>query len=185
MSDSIFENGVSSTDASVREHRCGSERTQQSPAEPHLCKGRRPVPSFRASPSLPGTRLPRMGHRGYGIHQNHGMGLRPSGSGHAFPPVIEAAAAERYDDGSNTTRPSPLEVECAESLLEVIPGAEMVKSTEDGSAGDHGCNPPRASLQDGTLLRSAPTIRSTPMMTGRSARRRCPPAFLKRQKTSH
>jgi hypothetical protein len=44
---------------------------------------------------------------------------------------LAAMAAPKL--GSNFTRPSPLEVECAEKLLEVVPGAEMAKFTKDGS----------------------------------------------------
>jgi len=62
----------------------------------------------------------------------YGMGLRAIGLGHAFPAVV-AAAVQQMQRGANFTRPSPLEVECAESLLEVVPGAEMVKFTKDGS----------------------------------------------------
>jgi glutamate-1-semialdehyde 2,1-aminomutase len=62
----------------------------------------------------------------------YGMGLRAVGLGHAFPAVI-AAAADELTRGANFTRPSPLEVECAESLLEAVPGADMVKFTKDGS----------------------------------------------------
>jgi glutamate-1-semialdehyde 2,1-aminomutase len=36
-------------------------------------------------------------------------------------------------NGTNFTRPSPLEVECAEELLGIIDGADMVKFTKDGS----------------------------------------------------
>jgi hypothetical protein len=62
----------------------------------------------------------------------YGMGLRAVALGHAFPAVV-AAAASQIRRGANFTRPSPLEVECAENLLEVVPGAEMVKFTKDGS----------------------------------------------------
>ena len=62
----------------------------------------------------------------------YGMGLRAVALGHAFPAVV-AAAASQIRGGANFTRPSPLEVECAENLLEVVPGAEMVKFTKDGS----------------------------------------------------
>ncbi len=41
------------------------------------------------------------------------MGLRAVTLGHAYPEVIEAAA-EAMKHGTNFTRPSPLEVECAE-----------------------------------------------------------------------
>jgi len=62
----------------------------------------------------------------------YGMGLRSVTLGHAFPAVVEAAVKQIWQ-GANFTRPSPLEVECAEGLLEVSPGAEMVKFTKDGS----------------------------------------------------
>src|SRR5258708_2333086 len=62
----------------------------------------------------------------------YGMGLRAIALGHAFPTVV-AAAVRQIQRGANFTRPSPLEVECAENLLEVVPGAEMAKFTKDGS----------------------------------------------------
>ncbi|MEY6432067.1 glutamate-1-semialdehyde 2,1-aminomutase [Thioalkalicoccus limnaeus] len=62
----------------------------------------------------------------------YGMGLRAVTLGHAFPPILEAAIRE-LAKGSNFTRPSPVEVECAECLLEMVPGAEMVKFCKDGS----------------------------------------------------
>lgn len=61
-----------------------------------------------------------------------GMGNRAVGLGHAFPRVIEAAAGA-LASGCNFTRPAPVEVECAEVFLEMIPGAEMVKFCKDGS----------------------------------------------------
>lgn len=62
----------------------------------------------------------------------YGMGLRAVTLGHAFPRVIEAAAAQlRF--GSNFVRPAPIEVECAERFLELIPTAEMVKFGKHGS----------------------------------------------------
>jgi glutamate-1-semialdehyde 2,1-aminomutase len=62
----------------------------------------------------------------------YGMGLRAVTLGHAFAPVIEAAAAQ-LPLGGNFTRPAPIEVECAEELLGLLPGAEMVKFCKDGS----------------------------------------------------
>ena len=61
-----------------------------------------------------------------------GMGLRTSILGHAYPRVIEAVAAE-LPNGCNFTRPSPLEVELAERLIDLIPSAEMVKFAKNGS----------------------------------------------------
>ena len=62
----------------------------------------------------------------------YNMGLRAVTLGHAYPEVIEAAA-EAMKHGTNFTRPSPLEVECAEELLGIIEDADMVKFTKDGS----------------------------------------------------
>jgi glutamate-1-semialdehyde 2,1-aminomutase len=61
----------------------------------------------------------------------YGMGLRSVTLGHAYPPVVEAAAAAMRL-GTNFTRPSPLEVECAEALLRCVP-ADMVKFAKNGS----------------------------------------------------
>jgi glutamate-1-semialdehyde 2,1-aminomutase len=62
----------------------------------------------------------------------YGMGLRAVSLGHAYPSVVEAAHRAMLN-GGNFTRPSPLEVECAEALLGMIPGAEMVKFAKNGS----------------------------------------------------
>lgn len=62
----------------------------------------------------------------------YGMGLRAVTLGHAYPAVVQAV----YDAmrlGTNFTRPSTLELECAEALLEVIPAGEMVKFAKNGS----------------------------------------------------
>ncbi len=63
----------------------------------------------------------------------YGMGLRAVSLGHAYPAVVRAAS-KHIELGSNFTRPSPLEVECAEQLLSLVPGAEMAKFTKDGSS---------------------------------------------------
>ncbi|HUG67157.1 MAG TPA: glutamate-1-semialdehyde 2,1-aminomutase [Pirellulaceae bacterium] len=62
----------------------------------------------------------------------YGMGNRCVGLGHAFPQVV-AAAQRELRSGVNFTRPTPIEVECAESLLGLIDGAEMAKFCKDGS----------------------------------------------------
>ena len=62
----------------------------------------------------------------------YGMGLRAVTLGHAFPPVVEAVAAQ-LPLGTNFTRPAPIEVECAETLLEMLPGVDMAKFCKDGS----------------------------------------------------
>jgi glutamate-1-semialdehyde 2,1-aminomutase len=62
----------------------------------------------------------------------YGMGNRTVGLGHAYPEVLEAVQRELLR-GSNFTRPSPIEVACAEQFLSLIDGAEMVKFCKDGS----------------------------------------------------
>jgi glutamate-1-semialdehyde 2,1-aminomutase len=62
----------------------------------------------------------------------YGMGLRSVTLGHAHPAVVEAAAAAMRL-GANFTRPSPIEVECAERLVGLIPGADMAKFCKNGS----------------------------------------------------
>jgi len=62
----------------------------------------------------------------------YGMGCRAIGLGHAFEPVVQAVK-EELARGCNFTRPSPIEVQCAESLLGMIEGAEMAKFSKDGS----------------------------------------------------
>jgi glutamate-1-semialdehyde 2,1-aminomutase len=62
----------------------------------------------------------------------YGMGNRAVGLGHAYPRVVEAAR-EEMANGCNFTRPSPVEVECAEAFLGLIGTAEMVKFCKNGS----------------------------------------------------
>lgn len=62
----------------------------------------------------------------------YGMGLRTVTLGHAFEPVVRAAS-RHLQTGGNFNRPAPIEVECAEKLLELMPGAEMVKFAKNGS----------------------------------------------------
>lgn len=62
----------------------------------------------------------------------YGMGNRAVGLGHAYPSVVQAAR-DALEYGCNFTRPSPMEVCCAEKLLQFVPAAEMVKFCKDGS----------------------------------------------------
>lgn len=62
----------------------------------------------------------------------YGMGLRAVTLGHAFAPVVEAATRQ-MQFGANFVRPAPIEVECAERFLELIPTADMVKFGKHGS----------------------------------------------------
>lgn len=61
----------------------------------------------------------------------YGSGNRAITLGHAFPAVVEAVREEVLK-GCNFTRPSIIEVECAERFLGLI-NAEMVKFCKDGS----------------------------------------------------
>ncbi|MEM7068648.1 MAG: glutamate-1-semialdehyde 2,1-aminomutase [Pseudomonadota bacterium] len=62
----------------------------------------------------------------------YGMGCRAVTLGHAYPRVIDAVRRE-LENGCNFGRPSPIEFECAEKLLEMIPSGEMCKFAKDGS----------------------------------------------------
>ncbi len=62
----------------------------------------------------------------------YGMGLRAVTLGHAFMPVVEVAQRQMLL-GANFTRPSAIETECAEALLQIIQDAEMVKFAKNGS----------------------------------------------------
>lgn len=79
--------------------------------------------------------------RGHGSHVwdvdgnefiEYGMGNRCIGLGHAFGQVVEAAQKEMLR-GANFGRPAAIEVACAEQFLQMIPGADMVKFTKNGS----------------------------------------------------
>ena len=61
----------------------------------------------------------------------YGMGLRSVTLGHAFAPVIEAAA-QRLPLGANLGRPTVIELEAAEALLHMV-GGDMVKFAKNGS----------------------------------------------------
>lgn len=62
----------------------------------------------------------------------YGSGLRSVGLGHAHPRVLEAVRAE-LERGSNFVRPSAIELTAAETFLETVPTAEMVKFAKNGS----------------------------------------------------
>jgi glutamate-1-semialdehyde 2,1-aminomutase len=62
----------------------------------------------------------------------YGMGLRAVTLGHAYEPAYQAAEMQ-LKWGCNFNRPAPIEVECAEKFLELIPTADMVKFCKDGS----------------------------------------------------
>lgn len=62
----------------------------------------------------------------------YGMGNRAVALGHAYPAVVNAAMQE-LSRGCNFTRPSTIEVRCAEQFLRLVSTAEMVKFCKDGS----------------------------------------------------
>jgi glutamate-1-semialdehyde 2,1-aminomutase len=62
----------------------------------------------------------------------YGMGLRSVTLGHAYPPVIEAVR-RALADGNSFTRPTDLELAAAEDFLAMVPFADMVKFTKNGS----------------------------------------------------
>ena len=62
----------------------------------------------------------------------YGMGLRAVTLGHAFEPVVEAAYRQ-MQLGINFTRPAKIEVDLAESMIDIIDGADMVKFAKNGS----------------------------------------------------
>jgi len=62
----------------------------------------------------------------------YGSGLRSITLGHAHPGVVDAAV-RAVRDGTGFVRPSILELEAAESLLSLLPSADMVKFTKNGS----------------------------------------------------
>jgi glutamate-1-semialdehyde 2,1-aminomutase len=62
----------------------------------------------------------------------YGMGLRAVTLGHAYRPVLDAACRQ-MQLGANFTRPASIEVTAAESFLENIDGADMVKFAKNGS----------------------------------------------------
>lgn len=61
-----------------------------------------------------------------------GMGLGSVILGHCYPQIIEAVV-KQLRLGSNFSRPSPIEIELAELLVEIIPSAEMCKFAKNGS----------------------------------------------------
>ena len=99
--------------------------------------------------------------RGQGCHAwdldgreyiEYGMGLRAVTLGHAFAPVVDAVTRQ-LQHGVNFTRPAPIELECAEALLSMVPGAEMVKFCKDGSHAVDGALRQQRIVEGGDPLR--------------------------------
>lgn len=66
------------------------------------------------------------------VFVEYGMGLRAVTLGHGYEPVT-SAVAEAISQGTSFTRPSALELRAAETFLEQVPGADMVKFAKNGS----------------------------------------------------
>ena len=62
----------------------------------------------------------------------YGMGLRSVTLGHGYEPVAKAVAGAAYE-GVNFSRPSIWELRAAETFLQQVPGADMVKFAKNGS----------------------------------------------------
>ena len=62
----------------------------------------------------------------------YGAGVRSVTLGHAYRPVLEAAAAA-MELGANFARPHEIELRAAEAFLRAVPTAEMVKFAKNGS----------------------------------------------------
>lgn len=62
----------------------------------------------------------------------YGMGLRAVTLGHAFEPVVQAAYRQMRL-GINFNRPTKIEVDLAEAMLEVVDEADMIKFAKNGS----------------------------------------------------
>lgn len=63
---------------------------------------------------------------------DYGMGLRAVNIGYAES-EINAAAIREIENGNNLTRPSMIELEAAELMVELIASVDMVKFTKNGS----------------------------------------------------
>ena len=63
---------------------------------------------------------------------DYGMGLRAVTLGYAYPSVAEAASKEILK-GNNLTRATMTELIASETIIDLIPGAEMVKFAKNGS----------------------------------------------------
>ena len=125
----------------------GARPLTDSPSDGGLAR-RAPTTSFRAArtPTPRATtsirrERPAFIVRGRGCHVwdvdghefvEYGMGLRAVTLGHAYPSVVEAAAAAMRL-GTNFTRPSPLEVETARRRFSASCRGDMVKFAKNGS----------------------------------------------------
>ncbi len=101
----------------------------------------------------------------------YGMGNRAVGLGHAYPPVVRAVR-EALQDGCNFTRPSAIELDCAESFLELIEGRKWSNSARTARMRLPARFALPAPIQGVTWWPAAPTIPSFRPTTGSLAPRR-------------
>lgn len=66
------------------------------------------------------------------MYLDYGMALRANTIGYAYDPVDQAAWAE-IRNGNNLTRASLTELRAAETIVDLVPGADMVKFGKNGS----------------------------------------------------
>ena len=100
-------------------------------AHPDPGQGARPVRA-RGGAQVPAARAgqPRLGRRRQRIHRLHHGGRAACSLGYAYPAVDEAIRAQ-LDDGITFSLMHPLEVEVAELMPRVVPGAEMRPLRQD------------------------------------------------------
>jgi glutamate-1-semialdehyde 2,1-aminomutase len=63
---------------------------------------------------------------------DYGMGLLSVTVGYGYQPIVEAAL-EQMNNGNTLARASVIELEAAERIIDLIPGADMVKFAKNGS----------------------------------------------------
>jgi glutamate-1-semialdehyde 2,1-aminomutase len=130
--------------------------------------------------------------RGHGSHVvdvdgqeyvEYGSGLRSVSLGHAHPGVVEAAV-RAMRAGTSFVRPSVLELEAAESLLSLLPRAEMVKFTKNGSDATTAAVRLARAVTGRDVVAVCRDQRSSRPTTGSSAGPPCPPASPPRSASS-
>ena len=102
-----------------RQRTCVDDSTLPSRRSPYLRQGRRPVPSAGTRLHRERQRLPRLGHRGQRVHR---IWLWPA-SRHARPRLSSRRPGSRQGarDGHEFVRPSLIELECAEAVVDLTP----------------------------------------------------------------
>jgi glutamate-1-semialdehyde 2,1-aminomutase len=97
----------------------------------------------------------------------YGLGNRAVGLGHAYPTVLRAVG-ETLRGGCNFTKPARIEIDCAETFLDIVPGAEMVKFCRTDPTRRPALYALPGPIPDVTSLPAARTTPSFRLMTGSS-----------------